>query len=323
VKPRDRFPVESKQYGVMRRLEAQAVCSACGFEQWEHVKNPGWAVRVFKGRGWRVGPRRADDLCPNCAQASGRAKRIRTVEHSAPRPGHGPDNQAKFDSWFNACVRKDPARHLRTSEMHDCHVAWAQAHCVSPLTAYAIGRFVAALGIERFTSNGACWKGLALNPQADRLVLAWREAAIAHPPAPQINAAAPPLSETKVTATPDRPAAAAAPREPTVSDNRRIRDALEEHYDDERGRYRGAMSDAKLSQVLDLPRAWVTRIRDQFCGPDTNEAAAARRDTIAMAHAATSRIYERAMAMAEEADALLAELNSAKEAAGRIAETAP
>lgn len=60
----------------------------------------------------------------------------------------------------------------------------------------------------------------------------------------------------------------APPREPTRADLRKIQDALNDAYPvPERG-YSQGFSDDVLAKKLDVPRAWVTRVRDQFCGPE-------------------------------------------------------
>lgn len=62
------------------------------------------------------------------------------------------------------------------------------------------------------------------------------------------------------------------PRKPTRDENRRIMDTLEECYDAEKQRYKASFSDNALAARLDVPRAWVSVVREQFYGPETNEA---------------------------------------------------
>lgn len=70
---------------------------------------------------------------------------------------------------------------------------------------------------------------------------------------------------------------AAPPPLPTVSDRRRIRDALDEHYNEEAGCYRQSWSDRALAGKLDVPPKWVTDVREVGgYGPDENEATAVR-----------------------------------------------
>lgn len=65
-------------------------------------------------------------------------------------------------------------------------------------------------------------------------------------------------------------------RQPTVADNRRVRVAVEDHYDEDRQMYRGNWSDRMLAEELKVPRAWVTRAREMY-GPDVNNDAEIRR----------------------------------------------
>lgn len=66
------------------------------------------------------------------------------------------------------------------------------------------------------------------------------------------------------------------PRVPTREDRRKIIDALEEHYDAGRERYKASWTDKALANKLGLPAAWVAEERDRAYGPETNEQAANR-----------------------------------------------
>jgi hypothetical protein len=57
-------------------------------------------------------------------------------------------------------------------------------------------------------------------------------------------------------------------RTPTREQNRAIRDMLDNHYDEDKQRYKGSCSDAVIADKLKFPRKWVSDIREQFCGPD-------------------------------------------------------
>lgn len=71
--------------------------------------------------------------------------------------------------------------------------------------------------------------------------------------------------------------APAAQRIPSGEERRRIRDALDDHYDEDAARYRQSFSDKALAAKLDLPAKWITDLREAGgYGPDQNEAAAAR-----------------------------------------------
>lgn len=85
-------------------------------------------------------------------------------------------------------------------------------------------------------------------------------------PDPQVRVIEPTKEETVMTA-------AAQPQQPTPADRRRVSDALEEHYLTEKGCYRDSFSDEALAAKLDVPRAWVTELRELLFGPGAgNEA---------------------------------------------------
>lgn len=63
---------------------------------------------------------------------------------------------------------------------------------------------------------------------------------------------------------------ALVPRKATREQNRDIHDALDKHYDADRG-YLGGMRDKTLAEKLNMPVAWIAAVREQFFGPDTSE----------------------------------------------------
>lgn len=62
------------------------------------------------------------------------------------------------------------------------------------------------------------------------------------------------------------------PRQPTPKDINRIQTELQERYDSDAERYRGADSDRVVAERLDVPRAWVSAERARAYGPDRCEA---------------------------------------------------
>lgn len=84
-----------------------------------------------------------------------------------------------------------------------------------------------------------------------------------NPPSTQQETVIPIMAEQPKTATPEQ--------------RRRIRDALEEHYLEDRGCYSKSWSDKSLAAKLDMPAKWVTDLREaNGYGPDVNEAASVR-----------------------------------------------
>lgn len=58
------------------------------------------------------------------------------------------------------------------------------------------------------------------------------------------------------------------PRDPTPADRRRILDQLDIDYDDKAIGYLNGLSDEKMAAKMGVPRAWVTKVREEYCGPD-------------------------------------------------------
>lgn len=81
-----------------------------------------------------------------------------------------------------------------------------------------------------------------------------------------------PMSKTQPFLAIDPVVAVEEPRKPTPEDRRRVREALMDVYDEEACRYRVDGSDAKLAAKLDVPRIWVTELREAMgLGGDTCE----------------------------------------------------
>jgi hypothetical protein len=95
----------------------------------------------------------------------------------------------------------------------------------------------------------------------------------------------------------------------TRTERRRIMDALDEHYDLDKQRYFKAMSDQKLAEKLNLPRAWLTQIRVELYGDhDRNEEQEADKakalENIRLAEKTRDQLLE----MASKAETILNEL---------------
>ena len=133
----------------------------------------------------------------------------------------------------------------------------------------------------------------AINEKATRRDELKKEAAIA-----TVNEAPKPTAEP--------------PRDPTREEKRRILESLEEHYLSDKGCYSKSFSDDAVSKRLNVPRAWVGRLRDEFYGPDVSE------DSIREASERVTRLdglekrardlEEKGMALASAGEALRAEV---------------
>lgn len=67
------------------------------------------------------------------------------------------------------------------------------------------------------------------------------------------------------------------PRQPSAADNRRIMDAFETVWDEREEAYIGTMSDDRLAEQLDVPRVWVTKVRELVGGPEDRNLAEAEK----------------------------------------------
>lgn len=91
-------------------------------------------------------------------------------------------------------------------------------------------------------------------------------------------------------------------RQPTREDRRRVPDEITACYTDIG--YAGDASDATVAAKLDVPRVWVSDIRDEFFGPDQNEATVVFRADVEKLIRLGRSLEDRAMTLAAEGEAL-------------------
>lgn len=108
------------------------------------------------------------------------------------------------------------------------------------------------------------------------------------------------------------PMQADPPRQPTREDRRRIIDALDEHYLQDRECYSQSWSDKALSQKLNVPQAWVAEERDRVYGPDRNEARSEMTAQLAAVEKQLAGKVEEAMTLAAAFEALQREVSKLK-----------
>jgi len=106
--------------------------------------------------------------------------------------------------------------------------------------------------------------------------------------------------------TPKEPAVQAEqPRQPNQADKTRIRQHLMDYYDESLGIYQDDFSDRKIGEMLKVPFAWVSNMRDAMgLGPDENEAGGQFNQAIKEARAEAKRLRADAEANLEAAAAL-------------------
>lgn len=87
------------------------------------------------------------------------------------------------------------------------------------------------------------------------------------------TATPPPKASTPVVPAhkPTEPEKVVPASQASREENRRIRAALDEHYDETKQSYRGALRDVTLATTLNVPEAWVADIRESLFGPDRAE----------------------------------------------------
>lgn len=112
-----------------------------------------------------------------------------------------------------------------------------------------------------------------------------------------------------------------APRQPTREDKRRIMAELQEVYLGEDRGYASGKSDDTVAKDLNLPRAWVSDIREDFFGPHKNEMQADFIEevrSVEKTHKAIEDEIENVMVRASELGKTIARLTKA---ADKIEET--
>jgi hypothetical protein len=140
-------------------------------------------------------------------------------------------------------------------------------------------------------------------------------------PAPQM------MSDASTQAVRDAEEAAKTPkaeepRKATPADNRRIMEKLDERYSVEHQSYFAGYDDRRLAEMLNLPRAWVAKVREEFYGPERNaeaETAAkvAKLDAaISKGEAVISKSQD-ALDLYAEIETLVAELKKVRAEIGR------
>lgn len=103
----------------------------------------------------------------------------------------------------------------------------------------------------------------------------------------------------------------ASTAQPTREQRQAIAGELDTRYDIVKGRYKQDGSDEKLSQKMNMPRAWITRIRlDLYGDHDRNELVDRNLIEITAALALASKAKERLLTMASEAEAIETDLTA-------------
>lgn len=99
-------------------------------------------------------------------------------------------------------------------------------------------------------------------------------------------------------------------RKPTREQRRAIADLLNEVYDTEAGRYKGAETDQTVATAIgpEILWGWVTQIREDMYGPDGNEEAILNLKELQEVHAQIVSDVKDAMAKVATVNALIEQL---------------
>ncbi|MCA6280673.1 hypothetical protein [Phenylobacterium sp.] len=100
------------------------------------------------------------------------------------------------------------------------------------------------------------------------------------------------------------------PKTPTIEQRRRMRDALDEHYNEDASCYRASFSDKAVAAKLDMPEKWIADLREaNGFGPNVNEAA---KNASRALDELEKRLNDHETAVLSELDALRRDLNKLK-----------
>lgn len=129
----------------------------------------------------------------------------------------------------------------------------------------------------------------------------------AKPPRPEhLRLVAPPEPQPSEDLT--MPPTAEPARQPTREQRQTIHAAIDRNWSITGGGYAGNLSDEKLAEQLNVPRAWVAEVRDMLFGADTNEAREAGLAELDAFEARAAEIEGRAMQLAADAETLKADI---------------
>lgn len=318
-------------------------CRSCGKEDYTSIvgKTPSIGSKVFSARGWMLGKRgRHRDLCPDCgtkartaADAKNRTPKQRRMAHRIAA-GHidlGAGETAAMElvrvprNEIMAAVLEPVKKAMEAKQARDGTTPAATPAEAAPAPAQAAGdggnykgtgyakkwnaarsakAFVRSLGIAD-PQEGVHF-AITEEPGGTYGYDLIEQPALPEEPQPEPVEA----EEIELQAQPrETLRLAEEPRKPLPSDNRRILSALEEHYDADNRRYLANFSDESVAQKLNVPRAWIAAVREQFdFGPDRNVEGDALARKLRAALSEAEGVRDRLLAMAADADTLVANL---------------
>lgn len=342
--------METRPYGGGFANFVGIKCGWCDHEAWHPCKNGGWAIRIFRAHGWKMGNKPSQHRCPTCfAKAKSGRRRVadnpvippevgkmlkKQMAYEAlpatadPAPPAEPPAPVLSDPGPPATViMRKPVRGLPS--IPGVTVFTRREHAARS----GIGITGSVDGLAFYTvplGDGWTWKRTADTTQEERA--AWAASRRTGPrvlpradgshivlkPTPKetpMTAKVVPMKEPMPTQDP-LPAVevhADPARKPTRDERNAIHDELTKVYDPVDERYAGSDSDKTVAERLDVPRAWVVEVREMFFGAhDRNKAALQKMAGLDKAIALAKQASARLLEMAAEADTLERELVAAR-----------
>lgn len=282
-------------------------------------------AKRFERLSWEIGPTRRRDTCPACVAAR-RVKPTARVEGKVLV-------DVKPRSVEPAAVVATP-KSASLVALRLSATTWASSQTgISPAARRLLFAIAASLG-----PNGDCvlkreeLSRLAESPgpsvTRDMLVLKAKDLITRQinglrgggrgPTIVRLNMN--PKQETSVTEVAQASTLTAVPpRQITVADRRKVLDEIETQWNHDQGRYRGAHCDKSIASSLDVPRKWVSDIREEFFGAEKNDAQYAAFAKLSDLIERADKLEKQGLDLATEAEAMRAQAKAALVTLGKAA----
>lgn len=329
----DHFPVATRVIDGDRSKTITvrvATCSVCGeHEDVTDNKPGGLAVapiaQKFRARGWEIGPKRSRDRCPKHAKHPPRpatrtepeasvAEKLSTLGRVTLPPPPAPlavvvatpsvsPPPTRREIIVDAPMPNPPA---------GTDVMIRRSGVGGPpfrQTGWRMGTRFGGASISSLKKSAMGMLGNSALVDVDFVLFTEDDGTMGWKPLPK-PATPPATPETLGEHMTDTVTPAEKPGW-TREQRRKARDALDVHYDDERLRYRGDWTDKSLADSINVPRALLAEVRDDYYGPDRNEAEAKRRANLTAALAEAEKTLERLMNTATDCETLINNLKKA------------
>lgn len=344
------FKMETRPYGDGYTNMVGIVCGWCRTEAWHPAKNGGWAVRIFRATGWKVGSKRTQDRCPTCFGKARNARR--TPDNPVLTKEQATQIKARMDA--QPMPTKSDLLHTSVFVPKPITV-WEPVeqptHLTDPIPPaepqpppaaipeapagvlvgrrgqrvlpgqIATRRRVNAVRAAKRVTCGEDGVDFYTVPHGDMWL--WKlpadttpEERAAWTPSrvypPRQPKEEPLMTDKVVPITRQEPMPAEAPKL-TREDRGLIHDELTKVYDIAAERYAGSDSDKVVAERLNVPRLGVSEVREMFFGAhDRNQDAVKKIASLDVAIEKARKASARLMEMAAEAETLERDLRAAR-----------